>query len=259
MTRRRIVAAGAAFVVLASGVALDGDARAQSWLDKATETLDGLTGGDETGAASDDTAAGGLSEATVADGLREALAVGAERVVAQLGARGGFLDDPAVHIPLPDDLKRAQSLLEGAGLGQYGRDVETRLNRGAEEAMPRAGAILGDSITDLTLADAKAILNGPQDAATQYFRRTAGPAIEDELRPVIESSLQQVGALTALDAMLAQYETLPFVPDVKGDLVDHATDEAMDGLFRYLAEEEAAIRANPAERTTDLLKTVFGP
>jgi len=230
-------------------------AHAQSWLDSASDALKSLGGGTSGG---DTSGAGGLSEATVADGLREALAVGTERVIGQLSADGGFLKDPAVHIPLPDDLKRAQSMLEGVGLGAYGQEVETRLNRGAEEAMPEAGQILGNSIRQMTLADAKAILNGPQDAATQFFRRTAGPAIEGKLRPIIESSLNQVGALSAADTMLSQYKALPFVPDVKGDLVTHATTEAMDGLFLYLAEEEASIRENPAARTTDLLKTVFG-
>ena len=238
------------------------EAPAQSFLDKANDALKSLGGSNAldsiTGGKSGSGASGGLSEGTVADGLREALAVGTERVIGQLGATGGFLDDPTVHIPLPDDLKRAQDLLEAAGLGSYGDEVEKRLNRGAEEAMPEAGEILGGSIRQMTLDDAKSILNGPEDAATQFFRRTAGTEIEDRLRPVIESSLSEVGALTALDSMISKYKTLPFVPDVKGDLVNHATDEAMDGLFHYLAEEEAAIRANPAERTTDLLKTVFG-
>lgn len=242
------------------------EAPAQSFLDKANDALkslggsnalDSITGG-ESGSGASGGAAAGLSEGTVADGLREALAVGTERVIGQLGATDGFLDDPTVHIPLPDDLKRAQDLLDAAGLGSYGEEVEKRLNRGAEEAMPEAGAILGGSIRQMTLADAKSILNGPEDAATQFFRRTAGPEIEDRLRPVIESSLSEVGALSALDSMISKYKTLPFVPDVKGDLITHATDEAMNGLFHYLAEEEAAIRANPAERTTDLLKTVFG-
>lgn len=256
---RRVVACAAALALGLAVVQGARTAKAQSFLDQAGDALKSLgeSGGLGNGGDTGGTGAG-LDQARIADGLREALAVGTERVIDQLGAEGGFLEDPTVHIPLPDDLKRAQSLLESAGFGGYGRAVEERLNRGAEEAMPEAGKVLGAAIRQMTLADAKAILNGPEDAATKFFRRTAGPEIEGRLKPIIERSLEEVGALTALDSMLSQYDTLPFVPDVKGDLVGHATDEAMDGLFHYLAREEAAIRADPAARTTDLLKTVFG-
>lgn len=241
----------AALLIAASVILAAPPAAAQSWLEKAGDalkTLQGSGGGGES-----------LSEARIIDGLKEALSVGADRVVADLGAANGFMEDPQVHIPLPDDLRRAQDLLEGVGLGSYGEEVERRLNRGAEAAMPEAGQILASSIRQMTLEDARAILDGPDDAATQYFRRTAGGEIEAALKPIIRAELEQVGALTALDQMLERYRTLPLVPDVSGDLTEHATAEAMDGLFLYLAREEAAIRENPTARTTELLQEVFGP
>jgi len=240
--------------LLAALVLLAPPAAAQSWLDKAGDALKSLQGSGQS-----EGGGAGLSDARIVDGLKEALSVGADRVVADLGAAGGFLEDPQVHIPLPDDLRRAQELLAGVGLGSYGEEVERRLNRGAEAAMPEAGRILASSIRQMTLEDARGILDGPDDAATQYFRRTAGGEIEAALQPIIRAELEQVGALSALDRMLERYRTLPLVPDVSGDLSDHATAEAMDGLFLYLAREEAAIRENPAARTTELLQQVFGP
>ncbi|MEQ8603759.1 MAG: DUF4197 domain-containing protein [Marivibrio sp.] len=257
MKPARLLAAAllAAVPIASAALATAGPAAAQSWLDRAGDALKTLQGSSSSEGGGD----AGLSEARIIDGLKEALSVGADRVVADLGADGGFLDDPEVHIPLPDDLRRAQELLEGVGLGGYGDEVERRLNRGAEAAMPEAGQILASSIRQMTLEDARGILDGPDDAATQYFRRTAGGEIEATLKPIIRAELEQVGALTALDRMLGRYRTLPLVPDVTGDLTAHATSEATDALFLFLAREEAAIRANPTARTTELLKEVFGP
>lgn len=48
-------------------------------------------------------------------------------------------------------------------------------------------------------------------------------------------------------------------PDpLKNKMIGYAVAKALDGLFVYLAEEEVAIRRDPAKRTTDLLRRVFG-
>ncbi len=57
---------------------------------------------------------------------------------------------------------------------------------------------------------------------------------------------------------MGQYDSVPFVPDVKADLTGYVIEKAMDGLFYYVAKEEAAIRNDPAARTTELLQKVFG-
>lgn len=205
-----------------------------------------------------ETPAAELAESEIAAGLREALSVAADRVVAQLGAADGYLADPEIHIPLPGSLGRVDRALDKAGLGTLTDELEIRLNRAAEAAAPRAKALFVDSIRAMTLDDARAILSGPDDAATQYLRRTAGTGLADEMRPVIASSLADVGALESYDATIAAWKNLPFVPDVRADLESWTLDKAMDGLFHHIAIEEAAIRNNPAKRTTDLLKTVFG-
>ena len=113
---------------------------------------------------------GGLTTDEIAQGLREALKVGTERVVGQVGAVDGFNADPDIHIPLPGSLKNVQSLLAPIGLSRLTDDLETRLNRGAEAAAPEAKAVLWEAISEMTLDDVQRIYDGPDDAATQYFK-----------------------------------------------------------------------------------------
>lgn len=204
------------------------------------------------------TTAGALSLDDIAGGLREALKVGAERVVAQIGAADGFNADQAIHIPLPPALQKVQSTLSRFGLSALADEVETKLNRGAEAAMPRAKALIWKAIAAITLDDARRIYDGPDDAATQYFRTVAGGDLLTDVRPIIEQTLADAGALAAYDQLMGQYAALPFVPNVKANLTDHAAQLAVDGLFHYLAAEEKQIRQDPAKRTTDLLARVFG-
>lgn len=231
-------------------------AQAQDWM----KTLQDVVGATAKGDASsvDSSALAGLSSADMVAGLKEALRVGVDTVTAQLGAADGFNTDPAIHIPLPQSLQSAQSTLRKFGLGGLADDVELKLNRGAEAAMPKAKELVWQAISAMNLDDAKAILNGPEDAATQYFRRVATPDLKATVAPVIEQNLRDVGAVAAYDQLMGQYKSIPFVPDLKADLTAHATTLALDGLFTYLGREEAAIRKDPAKRTSEILTKVFG-
>ena len=201
--------------------------------------------------------ASGLSSSEIIDGLKEALRVGSERVVDTLGAKDGFNTDPVAHIPLPDELKTVQELLSKVGMGGLGDEVELKMNRAAESAMEDSGEIVINAIQSMSIDDAKGILQGPDDAATQYLARISGDDIKAKIRPIVDQALTEVGAVAALDTMMARYKKIPFVPDVKGDLTTHATEKAYEGLFHYVAQEEAAIRENPAKRTTEILQKVF--
>lgn len=201
--------------------------------------------------------ASGLSSSEITDGLKEALRVGSKRVVDTLGAKDGFNTDPVAHIPLPDQLKTVQDLLTKVGMGSLGDEVELKMNRAAESAMEDSGEIVINAIQSMSIDDAKGILQGPDDAATQYLSRVSGDDIKAKIRPIVDQALTEVGAVAALDTMMARYKTIPFVPDVKGDLTTHATEKAYEGLFHYVAQEEAAIRENPAKRTTEILQKVF--
>jgi hypothetical protein len=203
------------------------------------------------------TQTGSLSQGEMGDGLKEALRVGTEAVVSRLGKTDGFYGDKAIHIPLPGQLATVQKALKAAGYSSLVDDLELRLNRAAEQATPKAKALFVDAISAMTINDAQQILSGPDDAATQYFRKAMGPGLASEMAPVVDAALADAGAVQAYDAMMGQYKALPFMPDAKANLTDYVVDKGMDGIFHYVAKEEAAIRTNPAARTTDLLKKVF--
>lgn len=234
------------------------NANAQSFLDKLKDNL--LKGGEQgqSSTQSSTPASGLLSNEQLIAGLREALKVGTTRVVERVGARDGFNNDPAIHIPLPPALQQVQSTLRQVGLSGLADDLELKLNRAAEQAAPKTKDLIWTAIQDMTLDDAQRIYNGPDDAATQYFRRVAGNDLAGIVKPVIDTALQEAGAVQAWDALLGQYDDIPFMPDIKANLSDHAVNLTMEGVYHYLAIEEAAIRENPAKRSTELLQQVFG-
>ena len=228
---------------------------AQSDLLGKAKGLLGKLGGQSQGSGSGGSA---LSVSDIASGLRDALRVGTERVVKQVGRQDGFNSDPEIHIPLPDTLSKVQTALRTVGYSGLVDDLELRLNRAAEAAAPRAQEIFWQAITDMTLDDVQRIYKGPNDAATQYFRQRMSNPLADSMRPVVDSTLAEVGAIQTYDQMMNRYKTVPFVTDVKANLSDHVLAKALEGIFLYLAREEAAIRENPVNRTTAILQRVFG-
>ncbi len=242
--------AKAAFVLSGLMLLLPGLSLAQvDWLKKGQELLVPTA---------TNPASTGIDTSQVAAGLKEALRVGSDRVVGQLGALDGFNADPAIHIPLPDSFKTVQSALNTAGMSYLLDDLEMKLNRAAEQATPKAKTLFYSAIEEMTLDDVKGIYNGPEDAATRYFEKKMSPQLAAEMRPIVDQALARTGAIQAYDSVMGQYKTIPFVPDVKTDLTTYVVDEGMNGIFHYLALEEAAIRQNPAKRTTELLQKVFG-
>lgn len=198
-----------------------------------------------------------LSNSDVVAGLKDALRVGSENVVAQLSKKNGFNSDAQIHIPLPDSLKKVKSALSMIGMEAMMDDLELRLNRAAETAAPKAKRIFSNAIRSMRIADAKAILAGSDDAATQYFKRKMSKPLSKEMKPVVDHALAQAGVVQAYDRVMGQYQSLPFMPNVKADLSQHVLSLALNGVFHYMAEEEAAIRKNPVKRTTEILRKVF--
>ena len=199
-----------------------------------------------------------LSDQEIGRGLREALKVGVGTVVSQVSATDGYNADPRIHVPLPDSLGTVQKTLARIGMPDLMDDLELRLNRAAEAAAPEARDVFWQAIREMTLDDVRQIYDGPDDAATRYLERTMSDPLIARMRPIVDASLSQAGAVRAYDNALAQYKAIPFVPDAKADLTQHVLERALEGLFLYLGEEEAAIRQNPAKRTTELLQKVFG-
>jgi Protein of unknown function (DUF4197) len=225
----------------------------KNWLEKGASVLESLQK-DTT----EDTNQTGLTLNEISKGFKEALQLGTGKVVSQLGEMDGFNADTNIHIPLPEKLNTVKSMLTQVGMSHLLSDLELKLNRAAEAATPKAKAIFLQSISDMTFEDVKSIYNGPENAATQYFQEKMSPLLGEEMRPIVKDSLSEVGAIKAYDNVMDNYKSLPLVPDVKANLTDYVITKGMDGIFYYIAREEAAIRQNPAKRTTDLLKRVFG-
>jgi hypothetical protein len=190
--------------------------------------------------------------------FKEALTKGSETVVSKLSLKDGFNADPKIHIPLPSSLKTVQSTLNQFGMGRYMDDVELKINRAAEAATPQAKTLFLQAIKEMTFDDVKKIYKGPQDSATQYLKSKTESSLKTKMTPIVENSLNEVGAITAYDKAISKYKDLPFVPDVKADLLDHVVEQAMQGMFYYVAQEEASIRKDPVKQSTELLKKVFG-
>lgn len=201
-----------------------------------------------------------LSNSDAVSGIKEALANGVESAINTLGQSGGFLGNNLVEIAVPDSLKTIVSTARTLGQGEYVDSFETTMNQAAEKAVPEAAVILGDAIREMSVEDAMNILNGPDDAATQYFRKVSEASLAEKFKPIVKQATEQAGATAAYKNLTGQSSSL-LGGVVKGsslDLDQYVTNKSLEGLFKYISIEEKSIRANPAARTTDMLKKVFG-
>ncbi|MDU9048540.1 MAG: DUF4197 domain-containing protein [Candidatus Electrothrix sp. Rat3] len=198
------------------------------------------------------------SDDEIGEAFKQALRIGTENVVSKLGATDGFNADPAIHIPLPVELNAIKTMLSQVGMSQLSDELEVKLNRAAESATQKAKQLFLQAITDMTFQDIMKIYEGPENSATKYFQSKMSPPLKKEMQPLVENTLSQVGAIQAYDQITRQYNTLPFVPDVKTNLTEHVLQKGLEGIFFYVAKEEASIRKDSAKQTTALLKKVFG-
>lgn len=193
----------------------------------------------------------------VAAGLKEALEKGIVAGAKKASATDGYLKNPLIRIPFPPDVKKVETKLRDLGLdSQVDRFIET-LNRGAEEAAKEAAPVFVSAIKSMTINDAWDILKGQDDAATQYLQRTTSDQLKAKFMPIMKKALDKTNATRYYGDLVNTYNKIPFVDKVNPDLDDYATDLAIQGLFKLVAQEEEKIRKNPAARTTELLKKVF--
>jgi hypothetical protein len=243
-TRRTLL--GSAFAL----IAIRAEAQT-SLLDQGKALLGSKSGG--TGQAAK------LSDGEIGSGLKDALKVASQRVVGRVGKTDGFWGDPAIRIPLPGPLEQASGPLKAVGASGLVDDLHLKMNRAVEAASPKALDIFSGAVSKMSITDARGILSGPKDAATQYFRRTTSGDLTSAFRPIVDQSLSGVGAVSAYKAVESKAAALPLVGgNLSGfNLTDFTVGKGLDGLFHYMGVEEEAIRTNPAARTTDLLKKVF--
>ena len=211
----------------------------------------------------------GLSQDQMVTGLKEALAKGLQQAVGRLGHDGGFLTNLNVKIPLPDKLKKVETTLRSMKQDKLADDFVTTMNRAAEQAVPEAASVFAQAVKQMTIEDAKSILTGPNDAATQYFKKTTSTNLYPRFYPIVQKATEKTGATAAYKNVMAEAgktKSLGSFGSVLGGLLEkesldldgYVTTKAMDGLFMMVAEEEKQIRQNPVARTTDILQKVFG-
>ena len=201
---------------------------------------------------------GGLSTDTIVAGLKEALRVGTQNTVAQTSRDGGYSNNPLIRIPLPERLETMAGALRKIGLGGQVDKFEARMNAAAERAATEAAPVFINAIKDMTFADARRILGGDKTAATDYFRDKTHTELARRYTPIVRGRMEQLGVVQVFEDLQNRYNQLPLVSDIDYQIEDYVVEEALDGLFTVLAQEEQQIRENPAARTTELLRRVFG-
>lgn len=198
-----------------------------------------------------------LGNDQIAAGLREALDKGIQSQVSKLTKEDGFLKNEAVKILLPEELQKVDKTLRDIGLGSLADEGLKVLNRAAEDAVGEATPIFVDAVKGITFSDAKNILLGSDNAATQYLTSATQTQLYAKFNPVIKNSFSKVGADKIWSNLITKYNNIPLTKKVNPDLTDYVTQEALNGVFTMIAVEEKEIRNNASSRTTDLLRRVF--
>lgn len=201
---------------------------------------------------------GKLTQGEIIGGLKEALSKGSSVGSQLLSKKDGFLGNALVKIAFPKEAQKLKNTLNSIGLNSLTEKVEVSLNRAAEKASAKAAPIFLSAIENMTIEDGMKILTGPANAATEYLKKATSGELKKAFAPIIASSLNQVSATKYWGEATSRYNMIPFVKPVQTNLKSYVTDNALKGIFTMIAKEEVKIRKNPLERTTELLKRVFG-
>ncbi len=247
-------------LLLALALAATHSTSQAGWLDKL-----GFGSSSANAPATASAALGALSNDQMVSGLKEALGNGLQRAVSQLGKDGGFLNNLNVKIPMPEQLQTVEKTLRTLRQDKLADEFVATLNHAAEQAVPEAASLFGDAVKQMSITDAKTILTGTNNAATEYFRKTTQTNLYARFHPIVEKATAQTGATASYKNMMSKVSSANPFGGLGGllgkdtvDLDAYVTNKALDGLFKMVADEEKKIRENPVARTSDLLKQVFG-
>ena len=202
--------------------------------------------------------ASSLDDTQIASGLKEALSVGTRKAVSEVAKPGGYLENTAIKILLPANLKTAEKVLRAAGQGPKIDDFIASMNHAAESAAPEAANIFADAVKQMTIDDARKLLSGSNTAITDYFKSKTSAQLATAFRPHVEAAMSKNGVTQKYQALAGQAPKLPFLKSQDMDINTYVVNKSLDGLFYMLGQQEAQIRTNPAAQTTRLLKQVFG-
>lgn len=201
---------------------------------------------------------GSLSSSDASAGLKKALDQGIDTAVGELGVTDGFLKNPKVKIDLPPKLAKAEGMMRMLGIGDQLDQLVTSMNRAAEAAVPESKVLLKQALKQMTLEDAKRILTGGDDAATQYFKQATYTPLKAKFEPIISRTTAKVKLGEKYDALAKKAVAVGVLKPEDATLESYVTDKTLDGLFLMMAEEERAIRKDPLGQASSLLKKVFG-
>ena len=199
-----------------------------------------------------------LSNKDAASGLKEALIKGSQEAVTLLAKQNGFLGNERVRIPLPESLRQVEGLMRAFGMGKYADELVTTMNRAAETAVAEAKPLLLNAVKSMSVQDAKGILTGGDDAATQYFKRSTSAALGGKFLPIVKKATQKVKLADRYNEFAGKGAKLGLVDKKDADLNDYVTQKALDGLFLMIADEEMKIRKDPLGSASSIISKVFG-
>jgi hypothetical protein len=240
------------WMILAAGLSLALPAHAFDW----NELLKGVMGQPETQPAA--TGVDALSSSEINAGLKEALTRGADAAVAQLGQKDGFFGNTQLRIPLPPTLQKAEKGMRLLGMGKQADELVLSMNRAAEAAVPEAKTLLVDAVKEMTLEDAKGILTGGKTSATDFFRKKTEAKLTDRFLPIVKTNTDKVGLAQQYNRYAGTAAQFNLIDKKQANVEEYVTQQALDRLYTLIGEKEAAIRANPLQAGSDLLKKVFG-
>lgn len=199
-----------------------------------------------------------VSSTEASSGLKETLTRSAEIAVDQLGKPNGFLGDARVKIPLPDSVRSSEKMLRTLGAGKYADELIDTMNHAAELAVVEAKPILVNAVKNMSFSDARAILSGGEDAATQYFKRTTSADLTTRFMPIVKDATAKVQLADKYNKYAGKAAKFGVLDEKDANLDQYVTRKALDGLFVMIAEQEKAIRKDPISTGSALLKKLFG-
>ena len=199
-----------------------------------------------------------ISNKDAVAGLKAALSDGSAAAIGKLGAENGFFNNAKVRIPLPESLKKVEGMMRAMGMKRQADELELAMNRAAESAVTEAKPLLVDAVKNMSIEDAKAILTGGDNAATEYFRRKTAEPLAKKFLPIVKKSTAQVGLAEKYNAIAGKGSQLGVIDASQASIEQYVTKKALDGLYTMIADEEKALRQDPVGATSSLVRKVFG-